>query len=463
MLRSIKLKVLNPLRYLRFTPFNLQTEQGRRDERYRLAILSIFANLFSRVAAVSLMLLSVNLTLPYLGVERFGIWMTVASFAGILAFLDLGVGNALTNHVAIRSAADSPDLLRQAISGGLGFLALIGIGMGIVLCLIAYYVPWQRIIKVTELSLIPEVRMAAMCFALLFGTHIFGSGVQRVFAGLQMSYKAHLVSAFTSLVACFAMWLASESKQNIVVLLAIVLGAQTASGLILFVMLIVRGDFRFEGLIPRIRYESHHLSKSGSLFFLLQIGTMVGWGADSVIIASTLGVAQVAIFSVVQRLFQFATQPLSILNAPLWAAYADAHARGDKNFVKETLFRSMSITIIFSGIGGVILLIFNSWLINIWTNGLIVASFGFVALYALWSIFDACGNAFSMFLNGSGVVNIQVYAVFVFIALVLPMKIYFVNKFGLIGVPFATLVSYITAVFGVYGLLYRKNLLRILN
>ena len=88
----VRLSFVAALRYVRLTPFDVQTEQGRRDERYRVALLSILANVLSRVVGVVLTLLSVSLTLPYLGVERFGIWMTVASFAAMLTFLDLGGG-----------------------------------------------------------------------------------------------------------------------------------------------------------------------------------------------------------------------------------------------------------------------------------------------------------------------------------------------------------------------------------
>jgi O-antigen/teichoic acid export membrane protein len=238
------------------------------------------------------------------------------------------------------------------------------------------------------------------------------------------------------------------------------LGAQSAAGLILLIVLAARKQFTLEGITGFVVIEYRHLFKAGGLFFLLQIGTMVGWGADSLIIASTLGVAQVAMFSVVQRLFQFATQPLGVINAPLWGAYADAHARKDKSFIRTTLKRSMQVTFFGAVFGVVVLLLFHTWLIDKWTDGSIVAPILFVALYAVWIIFEACGNAFSMFLNGAGIIGVQVKAVAIFIMLGLPLKIILTMKFGVIGVPIATLVSYSTAVFGIYGFLYRKEIIK---
>ena len=173
-----RLNLIAARRYLRLEgPFDVKTEQGRADERYRLAALSVVASIASRVVSVVLTLLSVSLTLPYLGVERFGIWMTVASFAAMLTFLDLGVGNALTNRVTHRATEDNPASLRQTISGGLAFLALIGLGMGLLLWLIALYLPWASVMKLEQAELLSETRQAAMTFAVLFGLSIFTGGI----------------------------------------------------------------------------------------------------------------------------------------------------------------------------------------------------------------------------------------------------------------------------------------------
>ena len=45
-------------------------------------------------------LLSIPLTLGYLGADRFGLWMTIASLQAIFAFADFGLGNGVLNTVA---------------------------------------------------------------------------------------------------------------------------------------------------------------------------------------------------------------------------------------------------------------------------------------------------------------------------------------------------------------------------
>ena len=134
-----------------------------------------------------------------------------------------------------------------------------------------------------------------------------------------------------------------------------------------------------------VRLESTGLFRIGSLFFVLQVGTMVGWGADALIISSTLGPAQVAIYSVGQRLFQFVTQPLAIVNMPLWGAYADAHAKGDTAFIRQTFRTSMMVTFVGATLGALALFLGSEWLLRYWTQGRVVVAPQLVALLALWT------------------------------------------------------------------------------
>lgn len=456
-------KLIPILALVRLSPFDVQTEQGRNNERYRNAILSIFANVLSRVFGATLTLLSVSLTLPYLGVERFGIWMTVASFAGLLTFLDLGVGNALTNHVAKRAAINDPVLLRETISGGLGFLAFIGLSMALVLSLVAAHLPWGLLLKVEQVELLTEARFAAMCFGVFFGITVFASGIQNVFLGLQRSYVGHMASGFGSLVGCLLLWFATEAHQGIAVLLAIMMGVPVLAGLILLTVLTMQGLFTLRDVVGSVSRESKNIYAAGGLFFLLQIGTMAGWGMDTVLIASTLGVAQVSIFSIVQRLFQLAAQPLSMLNAPLWGAYADANSRNDRNFIRRTLKRSLVgtfVIMLFLAIG-----IFSShgWLIEKWSNSNINAPIHFVAAYALWSIVQSIGNAFGIFLNGTGVIRQQIKAVALFIIIVFPIKIIMTGYFELVGLVLATVGSYVVSHAYIYCYAYLDDIKRILR
>lgn len=442
------------LHYLRFNAFDVSTEDGRASERYRLAAWTILANAASKSAAMAVMVLSVSLTIPYLGAQRFGIWMTIASFAGMLTFLGLGVGNALTNHVASCASRSDAALLRRAISGGLGLLLMIGLVVGAVLWLLAAWLPWAKLIKVDDVLLLLEAQSAAKLFALLFGLNLFTTGIQSVFAGLQRSFEVYLVSALGSLASLLALWLAAQAQAGLPVLLAATLGTQSLSILLLLGVLVRRKLLALGGINLAIRQETSGLIRIGGLFFILQVGTMIGWGADALIISSALGPTAVAVYSIAQRLFQFVTQPLAMMNSPLWGAYADAHAKGDVAFIRRTLRASMLLTLGVSMLGVTILFFNSEWLLHYWTGGNVLVPTLLLGLVALWTVLESCGVAFAMFLNGVQVVKQQVIVVSIFCVFVLPLKIWGVNSVGLIAIPLATMTVYALTHIYFYGFVY---------
>jgi O-antigen/teichoic acid export membrane protein len=444
--------------YLRIKAFDTATQEGRTQERYRRAAWSTISHLLSKGLAMAVMLLSVNWTISYLGSERFGIWMTIASFGSMLTFLDLGVGNALVNHIAEHGAQDKPLELEKSISGGLGFLGLIGVTVTVLLLLLAALLPWAAVIKVTDPQLVFETRCSALLFALLFGLYLFTSGIQRVFWGLQRAFEGHFVAAISSLLAIIALWVAAKSKANVTILLAATLGIQSLAGLPLLILLFLRKQVSIRDMRKSTRIEGSELLRAGSLFLVLQIGTMIGWGADSLIISSTLGATSVVVYAVTQKLFQFVTQPLATVNAPLWGAYSDARARGDKQFIRQTLWRSMMLTLVIAALSVFLISSLSEWLVFYWTDGAITVPRPFTYAFAVLVIFESCGNAFAMFLNGMQIVRQQVIVVILFCLLTLPLKIIGVNYFGEIAIPLTTLIVYALIHVFFYGFLFRTTI-----
>ena len=450
-------------RYLRLRPFDISTEAGRSDERYRLVLWSIAASLFSKGLALLVMLLSVSWTLPYLGAERFGAWMTIASFVSMLIFLDLGIGNALTNHVADAhanaAAIANPGLLSDRISGGLGLVFIVGVFASLLLSALVAVLPWARIIKVQDPLVQREIADALFLFAVLFGLSLFSNGVHRVFAGLQRSFEAHVAAAIGSLFSILTLAAAAENHADVATLLLSTLGWQSASSVLLLFLLIKRRQLRLRGIGAAIQASKAPLLKTGGLFFVLQIGTMVGWGADSVIIASTLGAAQVAIYSVAQRLFQLVSIPLSIANAPLWSAYANANACNDRQFIRTTFITNIVITASAAIFGCFVLLAFGQVIVMWWTKDALAVPIALLVVFAVWTVLETLGNALAMMLNGCSIVREQVVTVVVLTVLALPAKLVFVNLFGVEGMIAVYIILYCAVVLIFYGFIFRSNII----
>lgn len=452
------MNLLRMRKYCRISPFDISTEEGRAAERYRLAFLSVIANVISRAAGMAVMLVSVKVTIPYLGADRFGIWMTIASIVGLLSFMDLGLGNALANRVSSAAVNGPLSGLRRVVSGGLALLLALSLLISLGLQVFFAIFPWQGLIKVDKSVDVLEVSQALTTLSILFGVSIFAGGVHRVFAGLQRAYQAHLMNLVFSLISLVLVLAAAKHQAGIPALIGVTLGVQVLSGVCLFLILVGQRIFVLKDIVASSLAERHDILKVGGLFFVLQVGGVVAAGADNLLIMAFHGAGQVAVFNIGQRLFQLVSQPLAVMNAPLWAAYADAHARGDRAFIGMTLKRSMMVTAAISFLGGGLVLMFGDVLTRWWTGGAVVMPFGLGLVFFLATICEAVGNALAMMLNGCGIVREQVVTVVMLTVLALVVKLVVLSHWGITEMLASYAVAYCTVVVSMYGLVYRKKL-----
>lgn len=409
------------------------------------------------------MIAAITATVPYLGSERFGAWMTIASLAAMLSFLDLGIGNALTNRVAQATNTGESQSLTRVITGGLSTLLILCLLLAVGLTLIAMALPLATIMKIRTPAVANEVGQAAVVFALLFSASTFTNGISRVFSGLQRGFEMHIAAALGSAASLLGLYVAANAKANIPVLLVCTMLGPILANLFLLARLQKLGQFSPAQSVFAISTEYPILLRHGSLFFLLQIGTMVGWGADSLIISNTAGAASVAAFAIVQRMTLLISQPLAMLNAPLWAAYADADSRGEKTFIRQTFKHSLRITLMASTVGALLLVLAGEDIARMWTQNHVQPENWLLVAMAIWVILESTGNSLGVFLNGVGVVRQQVWVVISFVLLAIPMKYWLGSNYGAAGVVMAGVVAYLLTTVSGYGFIFRKNLSEKIN
>jgi O-antigen/teichoic acid export membrane protein len=447
------------LRYLRFAPFDTTTAAGRDAERYRLAAWTLAASALARAAGLTLMVASIRLTTHYLGTERFGVWAVFSSLVAMLSFADLGIGNAMVNRVASMRLSHDSTMLTRAVSGGIGLLMIVGGAAAMLLWLLAGAVDWGRLLKLSDPAITQEAQRAAILFALIFGANLVANGLLKALIGQQRGFEAHLITLVAALLACGALWLASERRADVPTLLGATFGVQTTVSLLAAFRLAQRGQLKMSGLVNAVRAERAPLLGMGALFFALQIGAMVGWGADALILGSVAGAAQVAAFAIAQRLFQLVTQPLAMLNAPLWAAYADAAAHADGAFLRRTFKRSMATSLIMAIALSVVLWLVSPLLLPWWTRSTVTVPPALIALAAVWAVLEATGNALGTYLNGVNIVRQQLAVVTLFCIIGVPLKIAAALHFGASGLLAATIAAYVLTTLTPYMTVFRTAIL----
>lgn len=419
------------------------TEQGRADERHRRALLSALASMAAKVLSVLTALISVPLTLHYLGAERYGMWLTMSSLVAMLAFADLGVGNGLLNAVADANGKDDKTQIRAYVSSG--FLALSGVAFFILIGFAAIYplVEWPAVFNVKSIAASEESGPALAVFVICFAIAIPMSIVQRVQMGLQRGFLASLWQCAASLLGLLGVVLAIKLEASLPWLVLAYLGAPLMAG-------VVNSIVYFGWMQPDIRpafgtssmAASRRILKTGMLFLVLQVVVAVAYTSDGIIVAQLLGASAVAEYAVPEKMFGVGAAILAMMLAPLWPAYGEALARGDHAWVRGTLKKTLVIAVVASMLVSGMLILTGAQIMHFWVGDMMNPPLALLVGLGIWKVFETSGNALAVYLNGANVIGVQVVISVMMAICSVSLKLLLIPMMGIAGVPWATALAF---------------------
>ncbi len=429
--------------YLRLAPFDTSTPEGRSRERHRRALLTGVSALFAKVIAVSTSLITIPMTLHYLGTERFGLWMTISSVVAILGFADFGIGNGVLNAVSDAYGQDDVGEIRRSVASAFALLGAIAAILLVAFAVIYPKVDWGHFFNVSSQLARREAGPAMAVFVGCFALNVPADVVQRLQLGLQEGFISKLWQLVGSIAGLCGVLLVIHLRLGLPWLLAALAGAP--------LLVTLANNVAFFGWMqPELRPSFHlvsgavmqRIARLGALFFVLQVVVAVAYSSDNFLVAKLIGPDAVTRYSVTAKMFSLTSLALSMFLGPLWPAYGEAVARGDLHWVKRTLLRSTIAATLAAVAASAILIAFGPAILRVWVHRPIAPSFLLLLGLGLWSVMDAAGQSLAIFLNGTNMVLPQVIVATAFAMGCLPLKILSIREIGIAGVPWATLISY---------------------
>jgi len=417
-------------------------DHKRGAERNRRAMLTGGVATVARVVQIGTSLVTVPLTLKYLGNERFGLWMTISSVLAMAAFADFGVGNGILNTVAKAFGNDDVVGIRRAVSSGFAILNSIAILLLLSFFAVYRFVNWADFFRVVSPQARSEAGPALAVFAVCFALNISMDVVQRVQLGLQQGYRYGLWQLSGSTAGFIGVLGGIWLHVSLPVLVVAIAGAPTFATSLNTIHFFgfVRPDLR-----PSRRFVSGdviaQIAALGGLFFVLQVVVAASFSADNFIVARTLGAVNVPEYSIPQRMFALTGILLATLIAPLWPAYSEAISRNHLAWVRRTLARSLLIVLLVSLAASSFLLVFARKLIYWWVGSRIHPPFMLLLGLAIWSVIECCSFTLGAFLNGAAAVRFQIGLSVTFGIVCVITKVLFTRHFGLVAVPWSTIAS----------------------
>lgn len=428
---------------LLYAPSDLSSEAGRATARHRAILLTALASTFGRFVGIATTLVSLPLTLHYLGPERFGMWTALSAFSLLLSFTDLGIGNSVLTAVAQSAGQREKHNLRRVVSSAYVAMGLIAVVILITLAIAYPFVSWDRLFNVATPIAIKEAGPAAATFFVILALTGPLALINRIQSGLQEGFRSSLWQSAANVAALIALVATTQLQASLPWLVLAMAGTPVLVALVNSLDFFM---FRQQCIRPRLSMVDgitmRRLSTDGVLFLVLQGCAAVMFQANPIIVAQVLDAGAVAAFAVPDRLFGIVGVVLGLVLMPLWPAYGDAIARGDLEWVKRTLRRSLILSVGSASVLAILILFASPTFIFWWVGNAVAVPFALIASLAVWKVMEATGNAIAIFLNGVNQLGVQVACAIVTSAVSVVLKVWLTSTIGIVGIPLGMIIAY---------------------
>ncbi len=373
----------------------------------------------------------------------------LSGLVAFFGFADLGVGNGLLNRILIANAANDRlerrriTLAAYASTVAVAFLIVVAWSFWALLAPVPTVLVGRVVVEHRS-----EVLLALDVFVLLLATNIPASLIQKIQLGMQRGYWVGLTQFAAAVGTLVAVPAALAFDGRLPALVAASLGVQVAANVTSTLLWQWRLSLR-ERTDKSIAFAFPEWSvvwsllRTGSLFFVLQLAAAFAFQSDSIVIVHQLGQQAYGDFAVVQRVFLTASSLLLAGLAGFWPAVGEALFRGDREWVRNSLYRGLSIAFfVTGGICGLLVAMMPS--ITAWWLHMVISPAA-TLLWALaaWTTIEAMGNVSASVLNAAGLLRSQVLIAAVMAAFSFTGKWYLVPLLGPQGAVIATLCSYL--------------------
>jgi O-antigen/teichoic acid export membrane protein len=400
-------------------------------QREWTALLATFFSMFNKVISLVAVFFYVRWTLPYLGKERFGIWMTMSAIITFVSiFSDFGLGSSLVNAVASSSSKDRNKITAYT-SSTFFFLLATALSIGVIVFFSNEYLVRALINGSEESKNLVEVRNSLYVLFAIFLLGLPFITVDRTLEGLQLSYISSIWATAGNILSLFATFFFTQHSLGIVWLVVGTLGVQSAFRIVYF---FVEFHGRLRIYRPSISQTTvnkvSELLKHGLLFFTLNIFNVLAFQVDNIFISNKLGVAEVPVFSLMQKLITISLF-FWFYTISLWPAFAEAHAKRDKIWIKKTVNFIFRLNLLLGLLFGLVIIFFGNTLLSFWSKNAIAApSFTMKLGFALYILLNGLIGTVAIVFNTGPLLKKHVLGFCMASVATLILKFTFIKQLG---------------------------------
>jgi len=273
------------------------------------------------VVEAGLGVLVLPFNLAHLGADTYGLWMLAASITAYFSILDLGYGGALVKFVAQYRARQDARAINEILSTLFFLFAGVGILAWLVAAGLAYRLDWF-------FDLTPAQAEAGRAVLLIVSANVAAGFAFSVFGGVINGFQRYDLNNFVGLASSLVVAIVNVAVLAAGYGLVALVAATTAVRLASYVVYRHNAYRVFPALSisPSLASARRLREVTGFSVFMLLLdwAAKVNYSVDAIVIGAILGTAQVAVWTVAQRLAEVSQRLTNQLNDVLFPTVVDS-------------------------------------------------------------------------------------------------------------------------------------------
>lgn len=412
-------------------------------ERTRLLVKNVISGFFIKGGSIICSFLLVPLTIDFVDVKTYGIWLTLSSIIGWASFFDIGLGHGLRNRFAEAIAINENERAKNYVSSAYFVLFVIVTILAIIFTIANPYINWSSILAAPKtmqkgLTNVAAIVVYSFLFQLLFKL------ITSVLMAKQWHAKASLVSLIGNILSLLLIFIATKTTNGSLLILAGIFSIVPTFVLLIYNIYYFSTSLKpYKPNITYVRFSDiKALFGLGSLFFLIQIAAIVQFQTGNILIAHWFGSEDVAVYNVCFKYFSVLTMGFSLIVSPFWSAFTDAYTKNDFNWIKSIVGKTVKIWFVFALVG-ILMLLLSPLIYKIWIGNRLAIPFSLSLTMLIYTLFLSYGSIFVMFINGIGKIKLQTYTSLVSPIAFLGLAYLFTHALhiGIAGIVLATILA----------------------
>jgi O-antigen/teichoic acid export membrane protein len=412
-------------------------------ERSVKAKKNIVKSVLLKGGSLVISLILMPLTINYVNPTQYGIWLTLSSVIAWAAFFDIGMGNGLKNKLAAAIALGDMQRARGYVTTTYFMLVVITIFMFVVFYFINPLINWSRILNIQH-SAYPDIARLVLIVFSFFCVQFVIQLINTVLMANQEPAKCAVLNVIGQLLMLLTIVILIRIKQGSLVDLIVVMAGIPVLVMAIGSIWFYKGTYKT--MAPQLSSLNFKYARdllfTGSAFFFIQIGALVLYETDNIVVTQLFGPSEVTTFNAAFKLFSIILLFFLIIITPFWSAFTEAYVKNDLDWIKASLMNIKKIWIVLS-FGTVLLLIMSPWIYRVWLGKNVSVPFSLSVSMCVYTIASIWQTIHVHLLNGVGKVRLQLYLISVSAIINIPMAILLGRAFGLAGVTMANTILFI--------------------